>query len=151
MNTNQINLGPRLRIAQLISVGFISFVGALMLVGGSFDFDGVAAASQNQLPIWPLIIAGILAAGLSLKVHDLIFRAQLKRISGSSASSDAIFPIYFITLIVGSALREAVAVAGLILTMQTGERGWVMLFGAAATLLILKAWPKASDLQPASS
>lgn len=54
---------------------------------------------------------------------------------------------YRVAIILSFALREAVAVYGLILSFLSGDARWALGFGAVAAMSMLLGWPKRSTME----
>lgn len=93
------------------------------------------------------LMAGVLAV---LSVGNLVASALLvsSRRRSLARLSDPRERLagYRVAVIIAFALREAVAIFGLVLSLLSGDPGWAVGLGAVALLSMLAGWPRRSDI-----
>jgi len=96
----------------------------------------------------PAPVPGVLAvlAAATLIAAPVVERGLLQRGWAGAASPEDRAATYRTAKVVGFALRETVAVVGLVLALVTGRAGWSGLLSLAALLAMALAWPRAADL-----
>jgi hypothetical protein len=97
----------------------------------------------------PAPVPGLLAlfAAATLVAAPVVERGLLQRGRGAAAERRA--AAYRVAKVVGFALRETVAVVGLVLALVTGRVAWSGLLSLAALIAMALAWPQAADLADA--
>ena len=112
---------------------------AWIVVGQS---EGAAVAALPPVLTWALGAVGI----VMLVVAQAVWGA-MKRAATAKPTAFERITAYRIAAIVSFALRESVAIIGLVITMLTGDVRWCMTLAAAALLAMLLGWPRRADMQ----
>lgn len=97
----------------------------------------------EQLQLIALVLA-VLSIG-HLVAAQVLFSTRV-RAAASLTSPEQRLETYRTSFILAFALREAVAVYGLVLSFLGGDVRWALVFGAAALVSMLLAWPKKSAI-----
>lgn len=110
------------------------------------------AAAPSQDTEYIQLIAAILAV---LSLGHLVAAQTLFAIRARAAAKlptpEQRLGAYRVALILSFALREAVAVFGLVLSFLSGDARWCLGFGAVALISMLMGWPKRSEMNRLAS
>lgn len=137
------------RLINIIAVALVASVLVYMVVawvvaptiaeaGGDAEFIQLLAA------ILAIVSLGHLVAAQMLFAIRIRSAAKLPTPEQRLAS-------YRVAIILSFALREAVAVYGLILSFLSGDPRWCLGFGAVAVVSMLLGWPKRSAMEQLGS
>lgn len=126
----------------------------------------IAAAFAVSVFIYPLVVDGVLKANPQPAIADEMFwlvrilmfaglllllaAPRLSRLPLQSAmqrySSDRnpqpVFSAFLMSVVLGFAIRDAVATVGLVLSVLTHQLNWCIFLGAAALITMSANWPK---------
>lgn len=90
----------------------------------------------------PLLVPLLLTmAAMGLLAAPFVRSAMIRRTEARGLTP------WFVSVVVGHALREGAAVMGLVLTLMTGRMWPVMACAGVAVGAILLAWPRRDDLE----
>jgi hypothetical protein len=124
--------------AALAGAALVYFLVAWLLLAVVLDPAGVGGL--------PAPVPGVLAvfAAATLVAAPVVERGLLQRGGGSVPDAAG----YRAAKLLGFALRETVAIVGLVLALVTGRAAWSGLLSLAALVAMALAWPRAADLEP---
>jgi hypothetical protein len=110
----------------------------------------VATGADND-ELVPLL-AGILAAlSAGHLVLASVFFANRVRAAEKLPTPEERLAGYRVAVIIAFALREAVAIYGLVLTFLSGDPRWCLGFGAVALVSMALGWPRRSSMERLAS
>ena len=138
-----------IRLINLIAIALVASVLVYMVIawvvaptvaeeGGDADFIQMMAAILAIVSLGHLVAAQMLFA---IRVRAAEKLPTPEQRLGS----------YRVAVILSFALREAVAVYGLILSFLSGDARWALGFGAVAAISMLLGWPKRSAMERLAS
>lgn len=105
----------------------------------------IGVGLEDQLPIYPFVALAALTVLLSFKLPVFILSRRLQG-DHLSLSEQQIAQIFILTRIIGFALRELPTVIGLLLTLLTGDSGWVIGLGLVSLLIMSRPSPSVAQL-----
>lgn len=110
----------------------------------------VATASGND-DVVPLLAAifAVLSAG-HLVLAQLLF-ASRARAAEKLPTPEERLASYRVAVIIAFAIREAVALYGLVLTLLSGDPRWCLGFGVVALVSMALGWPRRSEMERLAS
>jgi len=138
-----------IRLINLIAIALVASVLVYMVIawvvaptvaeeGGDADFIQMMAAILAIVSLGHLVAAQMLFA---IRVRAAEKLPTPEQRLGS----------YRVAVILSFALREAVAVYGLVLSFLSGDARWALGFGAVAAISMLLGWPKRSAMERLAS
>jgi len=124
---------------------------SVLIYVGLAWFLGRQGAAGNMTKALPAALPGALlvAAALLLLASNRVPRMMLARAAEPDEAGGAIVPIQAVqsAYVVGFALRETVAIFGLVLTLTSGDMIWVLALSAVAILAMVAGWPTRSRVE----
>ena len=137
------------RTIQIIAVALAASVLVYMAV--AWFVVPTMATSSDDLE-YVLLMAGILAVlSLGHLLAAQILFASRARAAAKLSTSEQRLATYRVAVILAFALREAVAIYGLVLSFLSGDVRWCFGFGAIALVSMLMGWPKRSAMDRLAS
>lgn len=91
------------------------------------------------------IVLGVVSAA-TLITAEVLFRARLRGARAATAVSERLAG-YRVAMIIAFALRESVAIYGLVLSFLSNDPVWAIGFAAVAALAMVAGWPRRSTLE----
>lgn len=142
MNNFDELLKSRLVLIKIIYQVFILSVLVITVI------PFLVSVEKKEIPSIMPITFGVVAL-LCLVLSDFI----PKKLFSSMKSKLPTQPIHLIlsmlfpTIIIGCALKEAIAIFGLVLYFMTGDIKFPMIFGAISLLTIISSWPRFDEIK----
>jgi len=134
-----------IRLINIIAFALVVSVFAYMVVAWVVaptiaEVGGDAKMMQMMAAILAIVSLGHLVAA------QMLFAIRV-RAAEKLPTPEQRLGSYRIAIILSFALREAVAVYGLILSFLSGDARWSLGFGAVAAISMLLGWPKRSAME----
>ena len=131
-------------ICGALAASVVMYVGVAWVVVRQGALGEVSGAMPAALPG-----AMLVAAALLLVAAGRVQRAMLARAAKPDGTGGSGVPMQAIqsAYIVGFALREAVAICGLVLTLISGDLKWAVVLSAVAVLAMVAGWPTRSRVE----
>ena len=107
-----------------------------------------ASGSDDLVPLLAGIFA-VLSAG-HLVLAQLLFTSRV-RAAEKLPTPEERLARYRVAVIIAFALREAVAIYGLVLSLLGGDPRWCLGFGAVALVSMVLGWPRRSTMERLAS
>ena len=107
-----------------------------------------ATGSDDLVPLLAGILA-VLSAG-HLMLAQLLFTSRV-RAAEKLPTPEERLASYRVAVIIAFALREAVALYGLVLSFLSGDPSWSSGFGAVALVSMIFGWPRRSTMERLAS
>lgn len=133
----------KLKILQIVNGAFIASVAIYGAVAVTLVQQMQTPAGGADALILPF---GVVAAFLTLGTPHL-GKMLLKSGVGKEPGSQARFQAFFTAFIICLALREVIAVLGLVLTISSGDINWMFAFGALSIVTMIAGWPSKSKFE----
>jgi F0F1-type ATP synthase membrane subunit c/vacuolar-type H+-ATPase subunit K len=137
------------RITNMIAAAIVASVPIYMLiawlVAPTVDTSG---SDPNFIPLLAMLFAVV-----SVVLLGAAYLAFSTRV-GAAAEQDTLeerLAGYRIAMIIAFALREAVALFGLMLSLLSGDVRWCFGFGLVALVSMLLGWPRRSEIERLAS
>lgn len=132
-------------IAAALAASVVIYVAVAWIVAPKMTSPGL---DSEQLHLMALILA-VLSIG-HLAAAQALFTSRL-RAAAKLPSPGQRLESYRTSFILAFALREAVAIYGLVLSFLSGDVRWCLGFGAVALLSMLLGWPRRSAMERLAS
>lgn len=142
-------VAARLRPVRMVAAAFAASVTLYTLVAWFLVGRAGRPALGAGLPAGADIVgAGVAGILILLSTRVRVRLAAAPRGAGPQTQAERVAR-YQRAVIVGLAMREAVAIVGLVLALLTGRAAWAYGLGGIAFLAILAAWPRVSEVERA--
>ena len=127
-----------------VTIMYAAFVGSAVIISGVPFYLSVPGLEDSQ----PIILALFGVGALNLVLSFVLPRVVGKQIPpGAPPEFETVWKKFFVSTILGVALRESVAIFGLVAYMLSGNLQWPQIFGLAAIAAMVIGWPKAESLR----
>ena len=132
------------RLINLIAVALVASVLVYMVVAWFVAPTTTAESGNAEFIQFMAAILAVVSLG-HLVAAQMLFAIRA-RVAAKQPTPEQRLGSYRIAIILSFALREAVAVYGLILSFLSGDARWCLGFGAVAVVSMLLGWPKRSAI-----
>jgi hypothetical protein len=132
------------RVNTLIAVALVASVLAYMAIAWFVAPTTVESSGDAEFIQLMATILAVLSLG-HLVAAQMLFAIRA-RAAAKLPMPEQRLGAFRIAFILSFALREAVAVYGLILSLLSGDARWCLGFGAVALISMLLGWPKRSAM-----
>ena len=138
-----------IRLINIIAIALVASVLVYMVIAWVVtptvaEEGGDAGFIQMMAVIFAVVSLGHLVAA------QMLFAIRV-RAAEKLPTPEQRLGSYRVAFILSFALREAVAVYGLILSFLSGDARWCLGFGAVAAISMLLGWPKRSAMERLAS
>jgi len=138
-----------IRLINIIAVALVTSVLVYMVIAWVVaptvaEAGGAAELIQMMAAILTIVSLGHLVAA------QMLFAIRV-RAAEKLPTPEQRLSSYRVAIILSFALREAVAVYGLILSFLSGDVRWAIGFGAVAAISMLLGWPRRSAMETLGS
>lgn len=134
-----------IRLINIIAVALVASVLVYMVIARVVAPTVAEAGGDAELIQMMAAILAIVSLG-HLVAAQMLFAIRV-RAAEKLPSPEQRLGSYRVAIILSFALREAVAVYGLILSFLSGDARWALGFGAVAAISMLLGWPKRSAME----
>lgn len=138
----------QIRFLTIISTAFVFSVGVFVILAwfvteGPGAMDSLAGGSDTAF----VVVGSLVAIGLLLAA-PVVQRRLIERSDppGPDGELTPVLENYRMAVCLAFLLREGAALAGLMITLLTGNPVWTYLFAAAAVVAMFWGWPRREDL-----
>lgn len=134
-----------IRLINIIAVALVASVLVYMVIAWVVAPTVAEAGGDTELIQMMAGILAIVSLG-HLVAAQMLFAIRV-RTAEKLPTPEQRLSSYRVAIILSFALREAVAVYGLILSFLSGDARWAIGFGAVAAMSMLLGWPKRSTME----
>ena len=148
LTDQQRKVEDQLRFLTVICTAFVISVGLFVVLAwfvteGPGAMDALAGGNDTMY----VLVGGVVAIGLLLGA-PVVQRRLIERSDPPGADGDLtpVLENYRVAVCLAFLLREGAALAGLMVTLLTGNPAWAYLFSAVAVVAMFWGWPRRDDL-----
>ncbi len=138
--TPDSTIRQRLKALDVISGAMLAALMVYVVVGWALVHHRSPVLEDEPSGLLVGVLCG-LAVLLLLGAH-LLVRGRVRGLTAAPPAAAAVVDAYIQANIFAFALREAVGLFGLVLTILSGRELWVVLFATLAAADMLIAWPR---------
>jgi F0F1-type ATP synthase membrane subunit c/vacuolar-type H+-ATPase subunit K len=132
-------------IAAAIAASVPIYMLIAWLVAPTVDSSG---GDPNFIPLLAMLFAVV--SVVQLAAAYLVFSARVRAAAEQDTSEERLAG-YRVAMIIAFALREAVAIYGLMLSLLSGDARWCIGFGLVALVSMVLGWPRRSEIDRLAS
>jgi F0F1-type ATP synthase membrane subunit c/vacuolar-type H+-ATPase subunit K len=140
--THPAEIEQSMRVTQTIAAAFMASIVIYMVIAAAV---GPTTESPDSDRLRDLATAFLVLSVGSLLVARVIFQSRL-RMAREGATPIERLQRYRTAVVLAFALRETVAIYGLVLSFATGDGRWVFGFGLVALATMAMGWPRRSQM-----
>ena len=137
------------RVTNIIAAAILASVPIYMAIAWLVAPTVATSSSSDDLAPMLAGIFAVLSAG-HLVLAQLLFASRV-RAAETLPTPEERLASYRVAVIIAFALREAVALYGLVLTFLSGDIRWCLGFGAVALVSMVLGWPRRSAMERLAS
>lgn len=134
-----------IRLINIIAVALVASVLVYVVIAWVVAPTVAEAGGDAELIQMMAAVLAVVSLG-HLVAAQMLFAIRV-RAAEKLPTTEQRLSSYRIAIILSFALREAVAVYGLILSFLSGDARWALGFGAVAVMSMFLSWPKRSDME----
>jgi F0F1-type ATP synthase membrane subunit c/vacuolar-type H+-ATPase subunit K len=137
------------RTTNIIAAAFAASIPIYMLIAWLVaPTVDTSESDPNFIPLLALLFAVV--SVFQLAAAHLVFSARVRAAEEQDTPEDRLAG-YRVAMIIAFALREAVALFGLMLSFLSGDARWCIGFGLVALVSMMLAWPRRSEIDRLAS
>jgi len=133
------------RVTQIIAAAVALAIPIYVVVAWIVAPTMPVASDNGQLITIMAVVLGALSIG-QLAAAQLLVSTRMRGLTKLDDAGQRLVG-YRTTVIIAFALRESIAIFGLVLSLLGGDPRWALGFGAVALLSMLLGWPRRSAME----
>jgi len=134
-----------IRLIDIIAIALVASVLVYMVIGWVVAPTVAESGGDAELIQMMAAILAVVSLG-HLVAAQMLFAIRV-RATEKLPTPEQRLSSYRVAIILSFALREAVAIYGLILSFLSGDARWALGFGAVSAMSMLLSWPKRSTIK----